>query len=202
MNNHKTAWLGAYHDGELQGARLRQVEAHLSCCEECRAELEELRKLSALLQESPAPETLTQPERFVAQVALRLPRRPTQPAWKRTLEAGWQLAPVGLLGAWAFVEAAFIAAWVVLLGLRAGVGGELVAGLLPAVERETWTGSALNYLGADLSETSWTVLRWVGALGWTTILHAAILIGIGLLYWSWLASWWARQRHQASNGLG
>jgi hypothetical protein len=72
----------------------------------CQAELEELRKLSALLQESPAPETLTQPERFVAQVALRLPRRPTQPAWKRTLEAGWRLAPVGLLGVWAFVEAA------------------------------------------------------------------------------------------------
>jgi hypothetical protein len=109
---------------------------------------------------------------------------------------------VGLVGVWAFVEAAFLAAWVVLLGLRAGVGGELVAGLLPAVERETWTGAALNYLGADLSDASWTVLRWVGALGWTTILHAAILIGIGLLYWSWLASWWARQRHQTSNGLG
>jgi hypothetical protein len=28
---------------------------------------------------------------------------------------------------------------------------------------------------------------------------------IGMLYWSWLASWWVRRRHQqltASNGLG
>ena len=59
MNEHVTPWLGAYHDGELRGRRLQQVETHLAHCAACRAELEELRALSALLQESPVPETFT-----------------------------------------------------------------------------------------------------------------------------------------------
>ena len=38
----------AYHDGELDAARAREVEAHLEGCGECRALLEELRGLSRL----------------------------------------------------------------------------------------------------------------------------------------------------------
>ena len=48
MTEHVTAYLGAYHDGELRGRRLRQVEAHLAHCATCRAELERLRALAAL----------------------------------------------------------------------------------------------------------------------------------------------------------
>ena len=103
---------------------MRQVEAHLARCATCRAELEELRALAALLQESPAAESLTPPERFVAQVGLRLPRRPERPAWQRALETGWQLAPLGLLGAWAFVQAVFVVSSVVLGALRMGLGGD------------------------------------------------------------------------------
>lgn len=46
--------VGAYHDGELSAARRVEVEAHLSKCPSCAAELESLRSLSALFRVSPA----------------------------------------------------------------------------------------------------------------------------------------------------
>ena len=76
MSKHVTEWLNAYLDGELNGSQLQQVEAHLAECEACQAELESLERLSSLLHEVPAPE-FTSPERFAAQVNLRLPHRRT-----------------------------------------------------------------------------------------------------------------------------
>jgi len=54
MNEHVTEWIGAYHDGELRGARLLQVESHLLDCAACQAELDALSALSTLLQEDSA----------------------------------------------------------------------------------------------------------------------------------------------------
>ena len=202
MNEHVTAWLGAYHDGELQGHRLRQVEAHLAHCATCRAELEKLQALTTLLQESPAAEGLTSPERFVAQVGLRLRRRPEQPAWQRALEAGWRLVPVGLLGAWAFVQAVFTVAGVVLTALRMGLGGDLVAGLLPASQQGLSLTELFSLSGASLSDVGQIALQLLsngGPLGWGVTLNLASLAVIGLLYWSWLASWWARRQRGGEN---
>ena len=199
MNEHVTAWLGAYHDGELRGRRLRQVETHLAHCAMCRTELEELRALTVLLQTSPVAEGLTRPERFVAQVGLRLPRRPTQPTWKRALEAGWRLTPVGLLGAWAFGQTVFIVAGMVMAALRMGLGGDAVASLLPASQQGPWLSEVLSLSGASLSDVGRIVLRSLSngrPLGWTVTLNLASLGMIGLLYWSWLASWWARHQHR------
>jgi len=171
MSEHVTAWLEAYHDGELRGHRTQQVDAHLARCAACRTELERLAALAALLRESPAASDLTPSERFVAQVGLRLPRRPDRPAWQRVLKGGWQLAPLGLLGTWAFAQAVFIVTGVLLVALQLGLGGDLVASLLPAPQGGLWLPVTLNL-----------VLTGV----------------IGLLYWSWLASWWAsRQRLQS-----
>ena len=202
MIEHVTAWLAAYHDGELKGRRLRQVEDHLAQCATCRAELEKLQALTALLQESPAPRDLTPPDRFAAQVRLRLPRRPTRPAWQRGLEIGWQLMPLGLLGAWAFIEAMFFVAEIVLTALRLGVGGNTVAALLPPAG-ESWLAQIARLSGtgsAGLNDVGQAVLHLLsggGPLGWGAVLHLVSFIVIGLLYWSWLASWWARrQRHQ------
>lgn len=199
MNNeHVIAWLGAYHDGELHGRRLRQIETHLAHCEMCSAELKELRALTALLQESPAPERLTRPDRFVAQVGLRLPRRPTQPTWKRALETGWRLVPVGLFGAWAFVEAALWVSSVLLGALRLGIGSDLVAGLLPASQGSWWT-ETLSLSSANLSDLGQIALQlWNngGPLGWGITLNLVASMVIGLLYLSWLASWWARSQHK------
>jgi hypothetical protein len=202
MTEHVTAWLGAYHDGELWGLRLQQVEAHLAQCATCRADLKRLQALAALLQESPVAENLTPPERFVAQVGLRLPRRPEQPAaaaWQRALEIGWQLAPLGLLGAWVFVQAVFTMAGAVLVALRMGLGGDMVAGLLPASQQGPSLSEIFSLSGASLGDVGRIVLQLLGSggpLGWGITLNLVSLVVIGLLYWSWLASWWARRQHR------
>jgi anti-sigma factor RsiW len=197
MTEHVTAYLGAYHDGELRGRRLRQVDAHLAHCATCRAELERLHALATLLHESPAAESLTPPERFVAQVGLRLPRRPVQTAWQRGLEIGWRLVPLGLLGALAFVQTVFIVAGAVTAALRMGLGGDLVAGLLPASQQGAWLAQALSLSEASLSDVGRIVRQLLsngGPWGWGITLNLVSLVVIGLLYWSWLASWWAVRR--------
>jgi anti-sigma factor RsiW len=199
MTQHMTDWLGPYYDGQLGGRRLRQVEAHLAHCATCRAELESLRALAVLLQEGPAAENLTSPERFVAQVGLRLPRRPERPAWQRALETGWRLVPLGLLGAWAFVQTVFVVAGVVLAALRMGLGGDVAAGLLPAAQQGLGLASIFSLSGAGLKDVSRAMLRLLGnggPLGWGVTLNLVLSVVIGLLYWSWLASWWARRQHR------
>ena len=194
MNGHVMRRLAAYHDGELRGRRLQQVEEHLPGCAACRAELKELQCLSALLQESPAAEVLLSPERFAAQIGLRLPRRPTKPAWQRTLETGWRLTPVGLVGTWAFVQAVFIVAGVTLIVLQ--ISGIDILGLHQAEHSETWLTAALNYVGIGLGNTTMTILKVLDMLRAGLMLYLTATIAIVLLYWSWLASLWARRRHQ------
>ena len=55
MIEHVSEWLNAFLDGELNGLRLRQVQDHLVSCAACRAELEELQRLSQMLKEAPSP---------------------------------------------------------------------------------------------------------------------------------------------------
>jgi anti-sigma factor RsiW len=200
MSEHVTTWLEAYHDGELPGRRLRQVEAHLAGCQTCRAELQKLRALTALLDESPTAEVLTPPDRFVAQVGLRLPRRPVQPTWKRALETGWRLIPVGLLGAWAFVQVVFVTASVVLYALQIGMASDVAAGLLPSLGESLFVQIA-RVSGTTLSDASRLVLRLLSVLAWSTGVQLIALIVIGLLYWSWLASWWARRQHKNGEAI-
>jgi anti-sigma factor RsiW len=202
MTEHVTAWLGAYHDGELHGRRLRQVETHLAQCAACRAELESLRALTGLLQASPAAAGIAPPERFVAQVGLRLPRRPAQSPWRRGLEIGWRLTPLGLLGAWAFIQAAFVVASLVLLALRLGAGGDLIAGLLPTGSQAFRLVDMLSLSDAGLREVGQAALQlWEGGgpLGWGFTLNLVLSAVIGLLYCSWLATWWARRQHQSQS---
>jgi hypothetical protein len=206
MTEHVTTWLGAYYDGELKGLRLQQVEAHLAHCAACRADLESLRALATLLQESPAAENLTPPERFVAQVGLRLPRRPERPAWQRGLEIGWRLVPVGLFGAWTFVQAVFVVAGLALVALQMGLGGDVAAGLWhpelvegpPALQQGPSLSEIFNLSGASLKDVGQLMLQSLshgGPLGWGFTLNLVLTGVIGLLYWSWLASWWARRQH-------
>lgn len=196
MNEHVTHWLEAYQDGELSERRRRRVEAHLAACPACRRELAGLRELSRLLQESPPAAHLTPPERFVAHVGLRLPRRPERPAWKQALETGWRLVPAGLLGAWAFVQAAFVVTELAILALSLGAGGAAAAHLLPS---EPWWSSLLSAQGAGWSgawQTARSLFARGGPLGWAVLVNLALTALIGLLYWSWLASWWARRQHR------
>lgn len=198
MSEHATPWLAAYHDGELKGHRVREVEAHLAQCARCRAELEQLQVLAALLQESPAAENLTPAERFVGQVELQLPRRPERSAWQRALETGWRLAPLALLGAWVFVQAVLVVSGVALYGLRMGLGGSLLADLLPS-SRTLWLEQFPGLSSADLDDVgrvAWHLLGSGRSLGLGPVLALVSSAAIGLVYWSWLASWWARRQHR------
>jgi hypothetical protein len=208
MTKHVTDWLGAYLDGELGGSRVRRVEAHVAECAMCQAELDELRALAALLQESPPAEAITPAERFVANVGLRLRDRPGQSAPQRAMEIGWRLVPVGLLGALAFVQTTFIVTGVVRAALWMGWGGSFAARWFPVSRGELWVSELTGLSGASLTEAAGVILRFLGnggPLGWTVMLYLVLLVVIGLLYWSWLASWWVRRRRclplVVSNGV-
>ena len=206
MKEHARHWLGGYLDGELRGLRLRWVESHLGECSACRSELETLKDLRALLLESPSMEAAMPPERFVAEVGLRLPRRQARPPAERTLEWVWRLAPAGLLLTLAFVQTVFILSGVLRAALSLGLGGDAAALLFPSAAAGAPAGDVLSLSPASVSGAVQMVVRLVQegtALAWLPVLYILFLIVIGTLYWSWLASWLARRRHQrlaARNG--
>ena len=167
MNEHVHTWLQAYHDGELKGLRLRKVAEHLESCAACREELEQMQSLSALLQSSSTPE-FTPGDRFVAQVALRLPRKPSETTWRRTIRLSWQMTPFILFGIWAFAQAAFVT--VTILALV-----------------DQFCTVCRDYL-AWLSFSSNTI--W-----WALGLNLLVTVLLGLLSSSWLAGWWVSRQH-------
>ncbi|MBN2392003.1 MAG: zf-HC2 domain-containing protein [Anaerolineae bacterium] len=195
MMDHVLDWLQAYHDGELQERQVRRVEAHLAHCESCRAELEALQAISSLLQESPVASDLVRPDQFVAQVELQLPRRPVQTPLQRTLEAGWRLIPVGLLGALAFVQTVFVVASALLMTQNFPATAGLFSSILPPVSSSSWLTGLQCFAGKGLGD--WLEIvrcaaRYIAPLEWPIMLSAILFAGIGLLYLSWLASWWVR----------
>lgn len=201
MNEHVTQWLEAYYDGELTGRRAQQVEAHLETCPECLAKLEGLRMLSTLLQQAPEPGNLSSPEIFVAQVGLRLPRKPEQTDWQKALRTGWRWAPAGLLGAWVFVQTAFIVSSILNWLLRLVPGAADIIEFLPAgTQGASFLGDVAHLSGAewvDFGRFGLDILRGGGPLGWGITLNLVLTLLLGTLYLSWLASWWIHK----SNGF-
>jgi hypothetical protein len=197
MDPHVSEWLGVYLDGELRGLRLALVERHLEQCPECQARLQELQLVSHFLQVNlPAP-VLTPPERFVAQVNLRLPRRQLQPAWKRTLEAGWRLVPFGLLVAWVFLQAVLLVSGMVTVAFRLGIASEQLAEVFPLAQPSAGLLETLPLTGASLAETFTGILQLLssgGPFGWGLPVYIILTLVIALLYWGWLASWRLRRR--------
>ncbi len=163
MNEHVTDWIGPYHDGELRGARLLQVESHLLDCAACRAELDALTALSTLLQEDSAMPVRTTPKRFVAQVRLRTRPQITPPSLVAVRQARWLLL-LGELGIWVFLQAALVLSRLALLALP------LFGGLPGAQSTEWFPGQMASQL-------------FVLDMAFTAVLAA--------LVWGWLAGWWA-----------
>lgn len=195
MMDHVLEWLQAYHDGELLERKVRYVEEHLAYCEGCRAELVALRAMSSLLQESPPAGDLMRPDRFVAQVGLRLQRRPEQTVTRRVLETGWRLVPVGLLGAWAFVQTVLIVVSGILMTQSFPGTASLFSSIVPPVSGNSLLTGLQCFAGKGLSdwfEVLSCAARWFGPLGWSIALSIVLFVGIALLYLSWLASWWIR----------
>jgi hypothetical protein len=64
--------LNDYLDGSLDAGERRQIESHLSSCRDCRGALEELREITRLARELPAPEP---PGRVWSSIAAALRER-------------------------------------------------------------------------------------------------------------------------------
>ena len=106
---------------------------------------------------------------------------------------------MGLLGAWVFVQAALLTSSAVMGALRLGIGSDVAAQLLPASRQGSWLANTLSLSSANLGDL-WQIapqlLNSGGPLGWGITLNLVALAVIGLLYLSWLASWWARRHHK------
>ena len=193
MSNHVSEWLNAYLDGELKNGRLHQVEEHLATCEACQAELESLQGLSALLQEVPAAE-FTSNERFAAQVNLRLPNRRVITTRRRFLEVGWWMAPVGLLMIWIFISTTIFVSDMVSAADNFGLLDDAAPLLVSDSSAGMWI-STLEQFGLLEGEG----LQWAERIESYTrnVLPQFIWqVSVALLYLTWIAIWWARQRRQ------
>jgi hypothetical protein len=199
MPNHVTEWLSAYLDGELHGNRLQHVEAHLAECEACRVELESIERLSGLLHEVPEPD-LSLPERFAAQINLRIPPKQVTISRGQVNEIGWWAIPVGLLAAWIFISTAFVLGEV----LSAASNFGLVTGV------SDWLGSGSSnsvYLSTTIGQMgllSGNSLNWAKATETFTRMSLPQIImhvSIALLYLGWLAIWWMRHTHPGPGQL-
>ena len=177
MNPHVIEWLAAYHDGELPSGRRQQVEIHLQDCPTCRLELEKLQELSSLLKADLLP-AHTPPERFAAQVQLRLPRISlSRPGQKAGQLPSWVLGvPLALIGVWAFLQAAL---WVTSATLEA----DQVFGSHTALFNGWLTTGGLFETNASLF-----------------LFNAVLLIVITVLWSAWMALWlaWEKNKNESS----
>lgn len=192
-------WLQAYYDDELPVRHRAQFKAHLATCPDCQQELQQLKNLSRLLGQA-APVRLPAPEVFASQVNLRLARLPQQPVWQRLSLRSWQLMPLGLLASWAALQAVLVLSNLLLWSLPWLPGGALLAAgsggfELPAA----WLTSLLpGWQFLQLGQSISQALPSFGSLSWLLLLDLVVTCIIGLLYLSWLASWWMRTNQFAN----
>lgn len=194
MPKHVIEFLNAYLDSELKGSQLQQVEAHLVKCDVCRDELESLARLASLLHEVPAPE-FTPPERFAAQVNLRLPHQRASASKNKALEIGWWMIPVGLLGSWIFIGTSSLVSEILSaannLGVLAGTSDWLV---FDSVSQARWSATLGQFGLLGGSSLDWAAFS--EALTRTSLPQITVQVTIAFLYLSWMAVWWTRRRRQ------
>ncbi len=178
MNPHVSELLSAYHDGELPPNRRHQVENHLEDCSTCRAELEALEELSSFLKADSVPHH-TPPERFAAQVQLRLPRAARSHTYARAGQPPrWVLGvPLALIIVWAFLQAAL----------------KVTAFILTA--DQVFGPRAVFF-------TSWiTTKGFLETSGNLLLLNSILLIGTIILWSAWMALWLAWNRNKNASSI-
>ena len=193
MSDHILDLLGAYLDGELHGGQLRKVEMHLDECQTCLEEYYAMQALSVTLRAAPLPE-FPSPERFAAEVALRLPRTLVKPVSRRALEIGWWMVPVGLIVAWVFFSTTILVSNVVTAAGDFGLLDSTSAGLVAGS-----SGANYSALLGQFGLLAGNSLEWAEiteAFTRTNVSQIFWQVSIALLYLSWLAIWWARHTRQ------
>jgi predicted anti-sigma-YlaC factor YlaD len=192
VSEHVTEWLNAYVDAELRGNLLVQVEKHLAECRSCRAEMESLRQLSSLLGEILVPK-FSSPERFAAQMKLRLLHGLPKSTKLKVQEVGWWMIPVSLLIIWVFISTAVMVNNVI---STAGAWG-LVKSAPAWLAASSFNGAAWSGRLAEAGLLYGNSLKWAEEMEVFTrhILHPIVWqVSIALLYLDWIAIWWVRYR--------
>lgn len=201
MSDQWTLWLNAYIDGELGADRTVELGAHLEACADCRRELQELLALQELLQAYPIAERTESEAGFVRSVVRQLPeRRNTGPLLGQDiLRVVWHALPFGLAGLLAVGEAVLILSGLVWSSLRAGLLDSTLLTLLPSgfTPSRGLVGAIGGVLSNGMTDSAGLVLGTISPLVWIGTGYFAILCGIGLLYWSWVASWWLRRNRNS-----
>lgn len=188
--------LNAYLDGELHGARLMEIRNHLALCESCRNELKELRFVSDLLQAAPSPEFMTT-ERFVSNLTLRLPRQTLYELPPKAGPLAWWLVPVGLMGAWFFVQTVFTLTAVITAAQTTGLLGQ-ATNWLGGGQETVWYAATTGLFGAQVggAQSTLSLLNELNVFGVNLLGGFLWQALIALLYWGWLIAWWFRRRLQ------
>lgn len=190
--------LNAYLDGELHGIRLLQMQTHLASCESCRRELRQLRRVSDLLQAAPPP-GFRPVDRFVSNLALRLPRRSLRERPPRPGSTLWWLVPAGLLGSWFFTRTAFTISSLISAAGVTGFLGQAQSWLTGAGQQSLWFTLLGGLTGDQLLSMEGSAF---GLVSMADSFGLGLLNGffwqavIVLLYWGWLAVWWLKRRPQ------
>jgi predicted anti-sigma-YlaC factor YlaD len=193
--------LNAYLDNELQGARLQQLENHLVTCEACRAELEQLRQVSNLLHTVPTPQTMPV-DHFVANLTLKLPRRPVTSRRSVGVTWIWWLAPAGLLFLWFFVQTVFTISGTLTIASRAVLPGNATTWLPVVTDHTLWFSALTDILGnqpGGITEAAFSFLDQVNVIGASLAGQFLIEAVIAVLYWTWLIIWWQNRRPRIMN---
>jgi hypothetical protein len=197
MSDHVTQWLGAYLDGELRGALLRQVSNHLENCDHCQAELDEMRGLSALLHEATPVGEFLPAERFVANLNLNLPRQTEATQTRKVVEIGWWLIPAGVIVTWVFVQVTFQLSALLMTVSNVGLFGDSLAWLSLSGTRQTaWFGLLLNTFG-NSAETL-ALINSIDLFIQDLTRHFFWQAALGLVYLAWLVRWWLGQQNQTT----
>ena len=186
--------LGAYLDGELHGRELKKVETHLGECQICAEEYASLESLSEILQEAPLPE-FRSPERFAADVALRLPRKAATPIRSRVLEVGWWLAPIGLMVIWVFLNTTNLVSETLLIANQFGLLNSTATSLISGASPDAIWSARLGNFGFLAGNN----LQWAGtieAFTRTTASQVLWQLSIAILYLVWIAVSWVRHEHR------
>jgi predicted anti-sigma-YlaC factor YlaD len=200
MSDHVIEWLNAYHDGELHGHRLHQVETHLAECETCRMELDALQGLSLMLREAPEPDFITG-ERFISNVNLLLPQKRVASPERQLLEIGWWLIPVGLLAAWIFIGTSALLGNLLSTADAFGVlDGTTSAWIASPAETTAEVTSTLGQFGV-LSGNGLQWAEMTESLTRSAWPQIVLQVSVALLYLAWFAIWWTRHTHQAQDQL-
>ena len=194
MHEDKRALLSAYLDGELHGTRLQEMKLHLSACEACRNELEELRLVSDLLQADPFPEFMPA-GRFASNLVLNLPRRTMRDLPAKPASLAWWLVPAGLLAAWSFIQTVFTLTGVVTAAQLPGLLGH-AAQWLNSGQQTVWFAAVSSLFGSQVaaSQPELSLMNTLNVLGVHLLDGFLWQASIVLLYWSWLSIWWLRRR--------